>query len=323
MELFIPKTFEDLVIPQKDQWLSFYENCKSKNNFNIACIGPYDTCKTTIINCLLAKLQEDYQIQDKRKCIFKFSLYDDIHLQNKSNILTIFCQTHTHHDKFVVIEKFDELNEQNQQHLKAYIDEYHLFRDKHKVHFIIEASSHNKIKDIIKSRMQCFHTTLLRSCDLYCAMKRMCEQQWILLHDDVETFFHEKKNLTISSLRLFIQKAKLLQIQTINRDTLVKHYQCIDESIFDTYFQHIESDECQQANHVLFELYNDGYDLSDIFYFLYEYVKDHESYVYTIKYLCYYINEHCNGHYHMLFIVFFTNDIRNAYFSNKNKNKMR
>jgi len=70
-------------------------------------------------------------------------------------------------------------------------------------------------------------------------------------------------------------------------------------------------------------IYNNGYDLSDIYYFLYEFVKDYEKYTFVVKLLCYYINQHCNGYYHKLYLVFLTNDIRNFYFSDKNKNKTR
>lgn len=323
MELYIPKTHKDLYIPNKDKWLSFYENCKIKKNFNIACIGPYDTCKSTMIKCLIHELANEYNIKDKSKFVFYFSLYDDIHLQTKSNILTIFCQNHTTHDKFVVIEKFDEMSDQNQQHLKAYIDQYNLFKTKHKVHFIIESSSTNKIKDIIKSRMQCFYTTLFSSQDLYTIIKKMCEQQWIILNQNVEEFFQKKNNLTITSLRLFIQKMKLLKINSISCETLCNYYECIDESIFSEYFSYIEKDDSRKANKLLFELYNNGYDLSDVYYFLYEFVKDYEKYTFVVKILCYYINQHCNGYYHKLYLVFLTNDIRNFYFSDKNKNKSK
>jgi hypothetical protein len=319
MELFIPKQFQDLVIPNKEQWMVFYETCKKNRDFNIACIGPYDTCKTTIIECLLYELQKEYEIEDTKKFLFQFSLYDDMCIQNKINPLSTFCQRHTPHDKFVYIENYDELKEQTQQCLKYYIDEYNLFYNYSKVHFIIESTNDSTLKDIIKSRMQCFYTTSFSSSELYSILKKMCELQWICLDENAEDFFKEKHNITITSLRLFIQKIKLLHYNRIDYTILVQYYYSIDESIFCDYFQYVTTNETKKANMILFKLYDDGYDLSDIYYYLYEYIKEKKEYVYLIGTICHFINEHYDGHYHKLYLVFLTNHIYKKYLSNNNK----
>ena len=73
----------------------------------------------------------------------------------------------------------------------------------------------------------------------------------------------------------------------------------------------LEDNDIHEANKLLFDLYDDGYDVSDILFFLYEYVKQHKQQHYAIEFICKYLNEYYNGHNHKIFIVFLTNDIKN------------
>ena len=102
-----------------------------------------------------------------------------------------------------------------------------------------------------------------------------------------------------------------MSIQQISFSTFHELYNHLDESIFSSYFAHLEENNPKEANQLLFELYDDGYDLSDILFFLYNYVKEHSKYNYAIEVLCDYMNEYYNGHNHQVFILFLTLDIQN------------
>ena len=55
--------FNDLIIPNKLKWETFYEKFK-KNYNNVALIGPNDSCKTTIIKLIIndfLKLHSEYK----------------------------------------------------------------------------------------------------------------------------------------------------------------------------------------------------------------------------------------------------------------------
>ena len=53
MELYTPKSIDDILIPNKQEWCDFIQTRKKERNYNIACIGPHDTCKTTMLNIFL------------------------------------------------------------------------------------------------------------------------------------------------------------------------------------------------------------------------------------------------------------------------------
>lgn len=310
MQLFTPKHIDDVLIPNKETWCSFYQQCKERNDLNIACIGPRDTCKTTLLELVIQDFITHHDGVNKKNLIFRLSMFDDIQLQTQPNLLTIFCQTHTNHDKIVYIDRFDEYNDQNQQLLKGYMDQFNLLRSRQKVHFLIEATQSNQMKDIIKSRMNLFYTKPLSFLELYPIFRRLCETRWILLHPNTQTFFQEKDTITISSIRLFIQKMILLDKKEIDYDTLQKDYDCIDMSVFHQYFDWIQQGNMQNANTLLFDLHDKGYDLSDIYYYLYEYIKTKPPLFPCISILCDYINQHYNGHYNGILILFLTNDIQ-------------
>tara|TARA_Y100000816_G_C26066006_1_gene560249 strand:- start:185 stop:1138 length:954 start_codon:yes stop_codon:yes gene_type:complete len=310
MELYTPKSIDDILIPNKQEWCDFIQTRKKERNYNIACIGPHDTCKTTMLNIFLNEFVQEHEGIQRDKLIYKLSLFDDIHLNNLNNNLSIFCQNHTNHDKIVYIEYYEQFNEQNQQLLKSYIDKYNLFKEKHKVHFIIEATQENKIKDIIKTRMNVFYTNCLTEKELFPIFKKVCETECIIVNPNTFDFFTEKKNITISSLTLFVQKLILLHIQNVDYSIFKSFYDYIDCSIFESYLYHIKNNDYHDANKLLFELYEKGYDLGDIFFYLYEYMKENNTYTHCIDVLCYYINQHYNGRYSSLFIIFLTNDLR-------------
>ena len=53
------------------------------------------------------------------------------------------------------------------------------------------------------------------------------------------------------------------------------------------------------------DLHDKGYDLSDIYYYLYEYIKTKPPLFPCISILCDYINQHYNGHYNGILILIF------------------
>ena len=310
MQLFTPKHIDDVLIPNKKEWCSFYQKCKEQNDLNIACVGPRDTCKSTLLNIVIQDFIRDHNASEEKNMVYRLSIFDDVPLQTHPNLLSIFCQSHKNHDKLVYIDRFDEYNEQNQQLLKGYMDKYNLLRSTHKVHFLIEATQPNQLKDIIKSRMNIFHTRPLTFQELHPIFRRLCETRLIQLNPNIEAFFNEKDTITVSSIRLFVQKMTLLKQKEVNYDTLQHNYNCIDMSIFKNYFEYIENGNISKANTLLFDLHDKGYDLSDIYYYVYEYIKSNKKYFSCITVICDYINQHYNGHYNGILILFLTNDIQ-------------
>lgn len=301
--------FDKLIIPNKRKWNTFYENFKN-NYCNIALIGPNDSCKTTIIKLIISDFLNKYSYYKKEQVFFQLNIYDNIHLQQTPNDLSIFCQKHVCCDKLVYIENFDEFNEQNQQELKAIIDKYQLFKEKYKVYFIIEGVHEFKIKDYIKSRFDFFFTQPLSKKDLFEILKNIANNNDMTVHDNCFSYLKKKENITITSLLIFVEKLKLLDIVQLSYMVFHDYYDSFDESIFFSYYEYIKQGNIKEACIVLFDLYNEGYDLSDILFFLYSFTKEHPNYYSNIKIISYYINQYYSGNYHKIFILFLTHDIK-------------
>ena len=301
--------FNDLIIPNKLKWETFYEKFK-KNYNNIALIGPNDSCKTTIIKLIINDFLKVHSEYKKDKIIFQLNIYDNIHLQQTPNDLSIFCQNHVCSDKLVYIENFDDFTEQHQQDIKGIIDKYQLFKEKYKVYFIIEGTQEFKIKDYIKSRFDFFFTKTLNSDNLFQVLKIIGIYNNLNVQSNCLSFLKKKNNISITSLLIFIEKLKLLEITQISYMVFHEYYDCFDESIFSSYYEYIKEDNLKEANNVLFELYNEGYDLSDILFFLYSFTKQNTEYYSNIHIISYYINQHYSGNYHKIFILFLTYDIK-------------
>ena len=289
--------FETLYIPNIHEWKSFYSSCIENNNFNIACIGPHDSGKTTIVQYIINHFIKTYKEVKKEKLIFYYSHYEDLSLHQSPNELTIFCQNHVQCDKLVYIENYDDLNEQSQQELKSLMDKYFFFKENRKIHFIIESKNVFKIKEFLKSRFQFFYCEKLQHIQLFSILKQWCSHENINIDDNCISFIRNNPSITATSLKLFVEKMSLLNIKYISYMSFYEYYQCFDESVFSSYFAHIDEDEIKEANDLLLTLFDDGYDFSDILNFLYCYIKTQPSLYFAIEIVCYYINEYYNGKY--------------------------
>ena len=102
-----------------------------------------------------------------------------------------------------------------------------------------------------------------------------------------------------------------MNIYEITTNIVKKNYNIFDYNIFNIYFSNIINNNLKEANKILFNLYDDGYDVSDIYFFLYDFIKQEnkEEYYIFISLICYYINENYNGNYNKIFLIFLTYDI--------------
>ena len=304
-------SIEDLIIPNKQKWIDFYNICKKNNNLNIACAGPHDSCKSTMIRLIINDFINKNKKLDKEKIVLHVNVHDEVQMFQNNNKISIFCKNQLNNDKIVYIENFDDMNEQNQQELKYYMDKYNIFKDNCKIHFIIETSGIYKMKDFIQSRFQIFETSSLGYDDLYKILNNLVIKNNMKIEKNTLSFIKQKSNITITSLIIFIKKINMLNITNISYMVFNDYYQNFDDSIFYSYFAYIDENNFKEASKILFELYYEGYDLSDIYSFMFNFVKQITKYYYTIDVICFYINEYYNGKYDKCFILFLTQDLIN------------
>ena len=302
----------EIIIPNKEKFMDFLNNCDITSNYNIGIIANHGCCKSSICNLIIDFFLKDKNKDNIDKIIYKLNYYDDINLSNSLNSLNIFCQNNINSDKLIYIDNFDHFNETNQQLLKIYMDKYNLFKQKNKVFFLIESTNENKIKDIIKFRLKLYFIDSLNDEHLSKIILNISNKKKITITPDAIEELLKKINSSIYTIENFFDKMELMNIHEITTNIVKKNYNIFDYNIFNIYFSNIINNNLKEANKILFDLYDDGYDVSDIYFFLYDFIKQEnkEEFYTLISLICYYINENYNGNYNKIFLIFLTFDIK-------------
>lgn len=312
----IPDNFNDLIISNKDDIINFYNKCLKKNNFNILISGSSGTCKTTLINIIINNFFKNKKISMENN-LLKLSYYDDINLQSENNEISIFCQTNTNSEKIVYIDNFDQYGESSQQAIKILIDKYFLIKKKNKVFFILESNNINKIKDIIQTRMNICEISDFSQDILTIFFIKCLHHENINYDEDAIKYITSKGYINTYTLTSIIPKIKLLDIEKITVENIKEMCDIIDIHIFSKYFDLIEKNEMDNAVKVLYELYDYGYDIGDIYFYIFEYIKKNkiEKYYNICEIICLYISEMYNGNYNKIMLIIFTYDIKNVIYN--------
>tara|TARA_Y100000389_G_scaffold203457_1_gene251920 strand:- start:234 stop:1187 length:954 start_codon:yes stop_codon:yes gene_type:complete len=305
-------SFDELLLPNKDELIHFFNKVQQSGNFNILIHGTRESCKTEIIEKILTIFLSKYiNKYHEKQLIFRLNAFDELNLQSPHNEMSIFCQNNTNTNKIVYIDKFDFFSDSNQQLFKIYIDKYNGFKNKNKIFFIIETTQIEKVRDIIKSRLQLFKTDALNNEQYKLIFSNLLNKYDIEIDKEVLEYIVNIPNLYISTINNIINKCRLLEYKKITYSEINSLCNFIDFNLFDNYFSNIFKD-IKLSCSVLIELYENGYDISDIYFYIYEYIKiQKKTELYCIvELLCFYINEIYNGNYNKIMLVIFTYEIQ-------------
>lgn len=304
---------DNLVIPNKDKFERFFFKHVNNNNYNICISGPHYSCKSTICRLFIDEfLKSNSKILDRKKIVFELNYYDEINIQNEINELTIFCNNNTNTDKLIYINDFDYFNDNSQQLFKIYLDKYNVFKDKNKTYFLIECNNIHKLKEFIKSRLDIFSTSLLTPVEKSRIFSLLTFKNGFTTDNDTIGHISNISNVNINCWNNFLNKLQIIDISHINMDIFNKHFYLFDQSIFGDFLENITKNKLHDSIQILFDLYDDGYDICDILFYIYHYIKDNKQskFYCTIKVLCEYINEVYNGFHNKLLLVFIVYDIQ-------------
>lgn len=304
--------FNELLIPNIDKFKQFYQKLTTENNMNILLYGPRESCKTTIIEYIIKQFIEKYEDKFKeRQLVFRLNAFDEMNLQSQNNEMSIFCQNNTNTNKIVYIDKFEFFSDSNQQLLKIYIDKYNGVKKHNKIFFIIETIQIEKVRDIIKSRLNVFKTDALTNIQYERIFINSLKKEKISIDPATLNYVTNIPNLYISTLKNIVNKCKLLNYQKITSKEISSLCNFIDFAIFDDFFEDIHTNINSSCN-ILLHLYEDGYDISDIYFYLYDYIKTQKrTDLYCIvELICFYINEIYNGNYNKIMLVIMTYEIQ-------------
>jgi hypothetical protein len=177
--------------------------------------------------------------------------------------------------------------------------------------FIFGCENTNKINEIIQTRITPIYIEDLTIENYRELIEIMSEKENIVIEniDDLLKY----KNITIYFIYNLFYKLKLLK-KTYIQD-IIPYITLIDYTQFDRYFELLNKDsknDLKGAIQILFELYDKGYSLIDIYHFIYEYIKvtNHSNKYIIIEKLCLYIQYIYDGFDNKIMLLFFTNDIQ-------------
>jgi len=301
MNIHLPTKLSDVIMQNKVEILALLDHY-IENNMNLLFIGSNNTFKSRIITLLVEEFYRKKKINVFKHLVMNIDCFMDITFSNSINEIKTFCKTNTVHPKIVVIDNFDIINESNQQYLKKWMDTCK------NTFFIFGCENTNKINEIIQTRINPIYIEDL-DIDNYRELIETISKKENIIIENVNDLL-KYKNMNIYFIYNLFYKLKLLK-QNYVKD-IIPYIKLIDYTQFDNYFELIHTD-LKGSIKILFDLYDKGYSLIDIYHFMYEYIKvtNHSNKYNIIETLCHYIQYVYDGYDNKIMLMFFTNDISN------------
>lgn len=280
----------------------------SMDNLNILFVGDSGTGKTSLINVLIKEYYGNIPYNDN---IMVINSLKEQGIQYYRTEVKTFCQTKSsipNRKKIVVLDDIDNINEQSQQVFRNCIDKYN-----NNVHFISSCCNIQKTIDSIQSRKIIIKLTPLTDSNLNIILKKIKKMENIVMDSKTDDFILSVSNKSIRILLNYLEKFKLLNMP-INYELANKICTNINFTILDNYTTLVINKNLADANDILYDLYDKGYSVIDIYdnYFLY--VKTTTLLTETTKYeiiklLCKYITIFHNIHEDEIELSLFTNNV--------------
>jgi DNA polymerase III delta prime subunit len=280
----------------------------SMNNLNILFIGDSGSGKTSLINAIIKEYYGDIQYHDD---ILVINSLKEQGIQYYRTEVKTFCQTRCSihgKKKIVLLDDIDNINEQSQQVFRNCIDKYN-----NNVHFISSCSNIQKVIDSLQSRMIIIKLKPLTTSSLNIILQKIKIKENLIFDSKTEQFVLSIANGSIRILLNYLEKFKILN-EPITYDLVNKVCTNISFSIFETYTMNALQCNLDNCIHILYDLFDKGYSVMDIYdnYFLFvkitELLNETQKYE-IIKLLCKYITIFHNIHEDEIELALFTNNM--------------
>ena len=301
-----PERFKDFQID--NDIITILNTMISMNNLNILFVGDSGSGKTSLVNALMKEYYGDISYSDDILIINSLK-EQGIHYY-RTDVKT-FCQTRCsipNKKKIVVLDDIDNINEQSQQVFRNCIDKY-----SNNVHFISSCSNVQKVIDSLQSRQIIIKMKPLSSIYLNNILQDVKNRENISMDEMAEKFVLELASGSVRILLNYLEKFKILN-EHVTQELVNQVCTNISFSIFDEYTSFILKSDLSEGVSILYELFDRGYSVMDIYdnYFLYvkltPLLNETQKYE-TIKLLCKYITVFHNIHEDEIELALFTNNL--------------
>lgn len=330
-EKYRPKTLHDFGFAK--EMTETIETFLATDRLALLFVGDSGSGKTALLNTLVHTYYEPYTYNEFVYNILFINNLKDQGFSFYRNEMKSFCQSRSifaHRKKMVILDDIDLINKQNQHVFRNYIDKYG-----HQVHFLLVCGNLQRVIESLQSRTFILKLPIANLEHRRQIMEHICvEEHLSLTKESKEYILHLSNNIAGSSVRNivnFLEKIWLLRGggegildggdggdgETPSEITLEMCRQicsAIPLERYDTYLAHLRNGKLEEAIAILYEIYDYGYSVIDIFDYFFTFVKyssqlEEDDKYKIIRILCEYISVYHNIHEHPIELALFTGEL--------------
>jgi DNA polymerase III delta prime subunit len=281
----------------------------SIDSLNILLIGDSGSGKTSLIYTLINEYYKD--CSNKNDNILIINSLKEQGIQYYRSEVKTFCQTRCSipgKKKLVILDDIDNINEQSQQVFRNCIDKY-----SNNVNFLSSCNNIQKVIDSLQSRKTIIKLKPLSLEKIKLIFNNVKLKEKVVITSDAENFILNICNGSLRILINYLEKFKILN-KEINLELANQICTNISFNIFNDFTNYAKEGKRVECINILFELYDKGYSVMDIYdnYFLYlkQFCDLDENDKYKIiTILCKYITIFHNIHEDEIELALFTNNL--------------
>ena len=284
------------------------------DDLNILFIGNACSGKTTLLNIMI---REYYKLDVTEPVPENNILYiNNLKEQGISFFrgeMKTFCQASSTvfgKKKMVIIDDIDMVGEQSQQVFRNYIDKY-----KHNIHFISVCTNIQKVIESFQSRMHIIRIDPPNEHQLNALYHAIVKREGLVIDEPSRQFLFK---YCTPSIRAFLNHMEKMYIlgRPITLEVCMKLCTDISFHRFETYIDHLRQGELNAAIKIMYDIYDYGYSVVDIYDYLFTFVKathilNEDDKYRMIPLLCEYITIFHNIHEDVIELALITNHIMN------------
>jgi DNA polymerase III delta prime subunit len=284
------------------------------DDLNILVCGPSSCGKT----CLLYALIRDYYGLKKNdpipeNNIMMINTLKEQGINYYRNEMRTFCQSRCSiygKKKLVIVDDLDLISDQCQQVFRNYIDKY-----KNNVHFVSVCTTLEKVIESIQSRLHIVHMDLPQKEDVQTIMNNVIAKEQMIIDSESKQYILHFTNYQLREVLNYLEKLFILKDkETITLEEIKQSTSSMSFHHFEQYIQELRHHNVSNAIKILYNIYDYGYSVIDIYDFFFHFVKitpllqEKEKYL-ILPLLCKYITYFHNIHEDIIESVLFTNDL--------------
>ena len=243
------------------------------DDLNILVCGPSSCGKT----CLLYALIRDYYGLKKNdpipeNNIMMINTLKEQGINYYRNEMRTFCQSRCSiygKKKLVIVDDLDLISDQCQQVFRNYIDKY-----KNNVHFVSVCTTLEKVIESIQSRLHIVHMDLPQKEDVQTIMNNVIAKEQMIIDSESKQYILHFTNYQLREVLNYLEKLFILKDkEAITLEEIKQSTSSMSFHHFEQYIQELRHHNVSNAIKILYNIYDYGYSVIDIYDFFFHFVK--------------------------------------------------